>query len=108
MIQLDADKLYHKLTEAGSDWADKQAAFNVLDDTKNAVLSQLMMKSDAGSVAAREIEAKASQEFLDHVKNTQEAMKAALKAKVHYEAIKTWVELKRTEAANERTLARLG
>jgi hypothetical protein len=34
-------------------------------------------------------------------------MKAALKAKVNYEAIKIWIDLKRTEAANERVLAKL-
>lgn len=106
-INLDADKLYHKLTQAGNEWAEKQAAFNVLEDTKNAVLSRLMLGSSAPSVAAREIEAKASAEYTDHVQKTQEAMKAALKAKVNYEAIKIWIDLKRTEAANERVLAKL-
>lgn len=104
---IDANELYHKLTEAGNDWAEKQAAYNVLEDTKNAVLSKLMLNSKAPSVAAKEIEAKASAEFTDHVKSTQDAMKAALKAKVNYEAIKIWIDLKRTEAANERVLAKL-
>lgn len=104
---IDANELYHKLTEAGNDWAEKQAAYNVLEDTKNAVLSKLMLNSKAPSVAAKEIEAKASEEFTDHVKSTQDAMKAALKAKVNYEAIKIWIDLKRTEAANERVLAKL-
>jgi hypothetical protein len=106
-INLDADKLYHKLTQAGDDWAEKQAAYNVLEDTKNAVLSKLMLNSKAPSVAAKEIEAKASDEYTGHVEKTQEAMKAALKAKVNYEAIKIWIDLKRTEAANERVLAKL-
>lgn len=106
-INLDANELYHKLTEAGNDWAEKQAAFNVLEDTKNAVLSKLMLNSQATSVAAREIEAKASSEYTEHVQKTQEAMKSALKAKVNYEAIKIWIDLKRTEAANERVLAKL-
>jgi hypothetical protein len=104
---MNANELFHKLEEAGADWADKQAAFNVLDDTKNAVLAQLMLKSNAPSVAAREIEAKASGEYIAHVKATQDAMKAALKAKVHYESMKTWIELKRTEAANDRAAMRL-
>ena len=104
---MNANELFHKLEEAGADWADKQAAYNILDDTKNAVLAKLMMKSEATSVAAREIEAKASKEYTDHVKATQEAMSAALKAKVHYESMKTWIELKRTEAANDRAAMRL-
>ncbi len=106
-MNLDANKLYNELITAGSDWADKQAAYNVLEDTKNAVLARLMLKSSAPSVAAREVEAKGSAEYQQHVENTQNAMKEALKAKVKYEGIKTWIELKRTEAANERALAKL-
>ena len=104
---MDANELYHKLTQAGDDWADKQAAYNVLDDTKNAVLAQLTLKSEAPSVAAREIEAKASKEYTDHVKKTQDAMKEALKAKVNYESIKIWIELKRSEEATRRAEMKL-
>jgi hypothetical protein len=104
---VDANELYHKLTQAGDDWADKQAAYNVLDDTKNAVLAQLMLKSNATSVAAKEIEAKASKEYTDHVKHTQEAMKLALKAKVNYESIKIWIDLKRSEEATRRAEMKL-
>jgi len=104
---VDANELYHKLTQAGDDWADKQAAYNVLDDTKNAVLAQLTLKSEAPSVAAREIEAKASKEYTEHVKKTQDAMKQALKAKVNYESIKIWIELKRSEEATRRAEMKL-
>ncbi len=104
---MDADKLFYKLTLAGDDWADKQAAYNILEDTKNAVLAKLMLKSQATSVAAKEIEAKASSEFTEHVQTTQEAMKAALKAKVHYESIKTWIDLKRSEEATRRAEMKL-
>jgi hypothetical protein len=104
---MNADKLYHKLTQAGEEWADRQAAFNILEDTKSAVLARLMMRSTAQSVAAREIEAKASAEYLSHVETTQEAMKAALKAKVRYNSIQTWISLKQTEAANERVAMKL-
>ena len=104
---MDANELYYKLTQAGDDWADKQAAYNVLDDTKNAVLAQLMLKSSATSVAAKEIEAKASKEYTDHVRHTQEAMKLALKAKVNYESIKIWIDLKRSEEATRRAEMKL-
>ena len=104
---MDANELYYKLTQAGDDWADKQAAYNVLDDTKNAVLAQLTLKSEAPSVAAREIEAKASKEYTEHVKKTQDAMKEALKAKVNYESIKIWIELKRSEEATRRAEMKL-
>ncbi|HET8686601.1 MAG TPA: hypothetical protein VFM18_08050 [Methanosarcina sp.] len=106
-MALDANALYQKLIEAGNDWADKKAAYNILEDTKNAVLAKLMLSSDAPSVAAREVEAKASKEYSEHVQKTQEAMKAALKAQVKYESMKTYIDLKRTEAANLRAEMKL-
>lgn len=106
-MNLDANELYQKLIESGNDWAEKQAAFNVLEDTKNAVLSKLMLESDAPSVAAREVEAKASDGYAEHVKATQEAMKAALKAKVKYQAIQVWIDLKRSEEATRRAEMKL-
>lgn len=104
---MNADLLFHKLEQAGSEWADCQAAYNVLEDTKSAVLARLMMKSTAASVAAKEVEAKASSEYQGHVETTQEAMKKALKAKVRYEAMRTWIELKRSEEATRRAEMKL-
>lgn len=104
---MDANALYHKMEQAGSEWADLQSAANVLEDTRHSVLAQLMLKSQAQSVAAREMEARASEEYQAHVRATQKAAAEALKAKVKYEAIKVWIDLKRTESANERAMARL-
>ena len=104
---MNADVLFHKMEEAGADWADKQSAANILEDTRHSVLAQLMIKSSASSVAAKEMEARASSEYQSHVKATQEAAAKALKAKVKYEAIKIWIDLKRTESANERAAMRL-
>ena len=106
-INLDANQLFHKLNEAGSDWADKEAAANVLEDTRHAVLARLMLASDAPSVAAREVEARASVEYEAHVKATQAAKAEALKARVKYDSMRVWVDLQRTAAANEGALAKL-
>ena len=103
----DADTLYQKLIDAGDDWADKQAAFNVLDDTKSTVLAKLTLSSTAPSVAAREVEARASEEFIQHVKATQYAFRDALKAKVKYESIKIWIDLRRSEEATRRVEMKL-
>lgn len=104
---MNANELYQKLVEAGEDWADKQSAANVLEDTKNAVLAKLMLKSTASSVAAKEVEAKASAEYEAHVVATQKAVAEAIKAKVRYDSMRVWVDLKRTEAANLRAEMKL-
>ena len=103
---MNANELFYKMEQAGSEWADLQSAANVLEDTRHSVLARLMLKSPAASVAAKEMEARASSEYQSHVEATQKAAAAALKAKVKYEAIKVWIDLKRTESANERAMAK--
>lgn len=107
LLEFDPTKLYHKMVEAGNDWADKQAAYQVLDDTRNTVLARLMQASKAPSVAAKEIDAKASKEYEQHIKAAQEAQSAALKARVKYEAIKVWIELVRSKEATRRAEMKL-
>ena len=104
---LNPNVLFKKLTEAGDDWADKQSAYNALEGSKSSVLASLMMESDAGSVAAKEMEAKASKAFKDYQKSVEDAEKKALKAKVNFEAMKIWIDLKRSESANERALLKV-
>lgn len=103
---MDINSIYTQLVAAGNDWADKKAAYNILEDTRNSVLAKLTMKSEANSVAAREIEAKASKEYEEHVKATQEALKDYLKAEVKYKSMQVWVDLQRSKEATERALIR--
>lgn len=105
---LDANDLFRKMQESGSEWADLQSAANVLEDTTKSVLARLMMMSQASSVAAREMEALASNGYQEHIKATQEAKAKALKAKVRYEGIKVWIELRRDESATERAIMKAG
>jgi hypothetical protein len=98
----DINEIHDKLVSAGDDWADKDAAATLLEETKKTVLAQLKTMSKAGSDAARETEALASEGYQDHVRSMVDARKAANRAKVAYESRKTWVELWRTKAANER------
>ena len=107
-MSIDANELFRKLQEAGSEWADLQSAANVLEDTTKSVLARLMMKSSAPSVAAREMEATASKEYEEHIQATQQAKAKALKAKVRYEGIKVWIDLRRDESATERALMKVG
>lgn len=106
-MSLDPNQLHAKLIQYGDDWADKQSAYDQLEGAKSSVLAKLMMASNAPSVAAREMEAKASPEYEEYRLAVEKAQAAAIKAKVQYEAIKVWIELKRTEAANQRAEMRL-
>jgi len=104
---MDVDAIYEKLRVAGEDYADKEAAASILEETKKTLLAQLKTVSKAGSDAARETEAMASTGFTEHVNSMVEARRMANRAKVKYDSMKVWVELKRTEAANERAAMNL-
>lgn len=104
---MDPNELYVKLVKAGEDWADLDAAASVLEETKKSLISQLKTMSKAGSDAARETEALASDGFREHIDNMVEARRKANRAKVNYDSQKVWVDLKRTEAANLRAEMKL-
>lgn len=99
---MDLNQIHAKLVAAGETWADEDAAASMLEETKKTVLSQLKTMSKASSDAAKETEAQASDGFKQHLQSMVEARRKANRAKVAYDSMKTWVELWRTKAANER------
>jgi hypothetical protein len=101
-LSMDIDGIFRKLETAGEDYADKESAASLLEETKKTLLAQLKTMSKASSDAAKETEAMASAGYKEHITNMVEARRQANRAKVRYEAMRVWVELKRTEAANER------
>ena len=106
-MNLDAHHIFERLTKAGSDYADKKAAFDALDMSSSSLKAKLMMKYE-GSVASRETEALASQEWTDHIETLKAANAAALKARVVYDSAKVFVELQRDQGHTERMLLKQG
>jgi hypothetical protein len=69
-------------------WVDADAAANLLEDTKSAVLSQKMLALGEKSVAKAEMIVKGSPEWNDHIVKMTNARKAANKLKVQMEYIR--------------------
>lgn len=105
-MNLEPDKIYHALIESGDDWADKDAAANLLEETKKSVLAGIA-QDHPGSVAAAEQKALASQTYQEHVEAMVEARRQANKAKVRYMALQTLAELRRTQESTRRAEAKL-
>ena len=101
MNDFDPEKLYHKLIEAGEEWSDKDAAANILEETKKTLLAELKT-SYQGSDAERERNSLATSEYKLHLKNMVLARKEANRARVRYESMKMLAELRRTEASTRR------
>jgi hypothetical protein len=104
---LDVDRIYHSLLSAGEDWADKNAAATLLEETKKTVLSKIMNATEAKSVAAQESIALASLEYLQHIERMVEARRVADRASVRYKSLGTLAELRRSEAVTRRVEAKL-
>ena len=102
MSQLNAEKVYQSLIESGEDWADKQAAAELLEENKKSVLAELANKCLENSLGARESLALADPAYRLHLANMVDARHAANRAKVRYDAIKVLSEMRRTIESTRR------
>jgi len=98
----DPNEIAERMRLAGEDWSDKDAAANLLEETKKSVLAELMNQAKGSSVAAKESEALADPAYKLHLANMVNARKDANRARVKYDCAKAWVELVRTAEASKR------
>lgn len=99
------DTLHQRLVDLGEDWADKNAAADLLEETQKTLLAKLTIDATlrgAKSVAAAEMVAKSSDEYAAHLVATNEARRIANRARVAYDAAKVWVEMARTLESSRR------
>lgn len=102
MTDFDPEAIYQKLISAGEDWTDKEAAAELLEETKKTVLAELTQGELAGSMADRERRALADPVFKLHLTNMVAARKEANRARVRYDSCKVLAELRRTEQSTRR------
>jgi len=101
--KFDPEKIYKGLVEAGNDWADKEAAANLLEQTKKTYLAQLQTQHfPTDSATGGEQKALARPEYKDHITAMVNARKEANKAQVKYYSMRTLASLRQSEAANAR------
>ena len=88
---------------AGEEWADLEAAAQLLEDSKSAVMAQWQTEYGDVPVNRAEQAVKSSARWRDYINDTVEARKRANKAKIYLESVKMRaMELHATEA-NQRT-----
>ena len=101
---LDADRIFHKLTEAGHTWADREAAADLLEETKKVILAELTLQQlkGASSRAEAEQQALALPAYREHVVAMNAARRSANRARVDYDSLKSLMELRRSQEATRR------
>ena len=101
-MTFDPDKFFHSVVEAGNDWADKNAAADLLEETKKSVLAELVNGAAGTSNAAKETVALADPAYKLHVVNMVTARKESNRARVKYDAMKMLAELRRSQESTRR------
>ena len=103
-MSLDADQIYSKIQSAGEDWADKKAAFSVLDDLTATVKADLTTDFYATCTSKAEASerALASPRYKEHIASVGGARRAWLLAEVKYKNLQLLAELRRSEESTRR------
>jgi hypothetical protein len=106
MSDFDPEAIFHRLTTAGDEWVDKEAAAELLEETKKTVLAELM-QGFQGSNAERERCALADSAYKLHITKMNAARKEANRARVRYDSMKVLAELRRTQESTRRAEANI-
>lgn len=109
MTNFDPHTLAEQLLKHGTEWADLNAAAELLEETRKTLRSQIALKflPDVSAVSKAEMMAEATQEYIDHVKSMVEARRLANRARVQFDADRTYIDMVRSLEATERATMRL-
>lgn len=95
-----------QLYRAGMDWADKNAAANLLEETKSATLSQMMSQHSTLPISRAEMMVKSSAEWMQFIQKMVDARHKADLAKVRLEYLRARFQEWQSAEANHRVQAR--
>ena len=101
-MNFDPNKVAEKIRLAGDDWADKDYAASLLEETKKVLYSKLFLESTEKTVAEREAWANSHPDLKQHIEQMTLARREANKARVKYKSAEEWVGLVRTLEATKR------
>lgn len=87
---------------AAKEWVEADAAANLLEETKSAVLSQRMAALGDMPVSRAEMEVKASEDWHSFIASMVDARKRANELKVKIE----WIRMRHMERQSEEASAR--
>jgi|TARA_R110002020_G_C16154943_1_gene762956 hypothetical protein len=102
--RFDPNVLMKRAEELGDDWAEKDAAFGMLDDTKKNLEGKLVspLLDEGVPVTKAVYYAHAKKEYSDYIKDLGEARRVKNKASVKYKTYLKWIDLIQTKEANQR------
>ena len=96
------DSWSEKYRIAAKNWVELDAAASLLEETKSANLSQMMLANQADSVSKAEMLAKASPRWTEYITEMVDARRKANKAKVEL----VWIRMRFQEQSSAEATAR--
>lgn len=101
---MNPNDLYQKLITAGNDYADKEHAASLLEGALKSIKAKIAIQyKDSGcGVAEADMRAEDDWEYKQAFQAKADARREAMKAKVHYDSVRVWVDIWRTVQASER------
>ena len=99
--------LSERIGRAQRKWVDLDAAARLLESTKSAVFSQMVVALGDMPVSRAENAVRASAEWIDHVEKVEKARTAANHARVELDYLKNQLVEWQSFAADERLRAKI-
>lgn len=104
MTTFDPHKLAEQYLQHGADWANKNAAADLLEESRKQLRSQIALKylGEGASVAKAEMLAEATKEYADHIRAMVEARRVSNVARVQVDADRAFIDLVRSQESSRR------
>jgi hypothetical protein len=106
MEKINAFEIHERLVKLGEDWAHKKYAEDLLESARKPLLAKLGTQCNEKSQNAREAYALAHDDYKEHCEELAKAAEQTAIAKIRYESALNYIELIRTQSANERAAMR--
>lgn len=104
-MSLDPDKIYAAVSKAGEEWADKKAAYEMLDDLTSTIKADLTTDIMTGykcSKGEAETRALAHLTYKEHLARLATARREWLHAEVRYKSSVMLADLRRSQESTAR------
>ena len=100
------NEIYQALLKTGEDYADKKAAYLLLDSMTKPCLSEAFRRTRGASATEKKELVFCDESYLKHLRIVVDARSAYLLAEVRYKSMQSLADARRTEASTRRAEAK--
>lgn len=105
-MNYDPSEIYHALLSSGDDYADKKAAYLLLDSMTKPQLSNAFNRATGHSATEKRELMFRDDMYVKHLQIVADARHVYLLAEVKYKSVQALADAKRTEASTRRSEAK--